>query len=87
MMSRVAAAFASLLAVMLLAAPACAATEAFTILGSGDKVGELTADIQGSNVTIHYQIVNNGRGPHLEEHMTLDASGVPVDWSTARPPS
>ena len=81
MMSSVRFAFAFALASALLLAPARAATEAFTILGSGDKVGELTADIQGSNVTIHYQIVNNGRGPHLDEHMTLDRGGIPVDWA------
>ena len=64
------------------ASVAPADTEQFTIMSSGEKVGQLTAEVNGSDVAIHYQIVNNGRGPHLDERLTLDPNGIPISWTS-----
>jgi imidazolonepropionase-like amidohydrolase len=45
------------------------------------KVGHLTAETKGDQTTIDYDVKNNGRGPTIAETITLDAAGLPTEWS------
>lgn len=64
-----------------LAGPAAAEVQNFVVIANGEKVGHLTADVQGRKVAVDYGVSNNGRGPKAKEAIELDASGVPVSWS------
>lgn len=66
---------------LLLALPLHAATERFSVLVGGTKVGFLEAVTDGSVVRIRYDYKNNGRGPTLEETITLGADGKPLAWT------
>ncbi|WP_369059519.1 amidohydrolase family protein [Caulobacter sp. 73W] len=68
-------------AVLALAGQAFAATERYVVIANGEKVGHLTAEIDGSNVAIDYAVSNNGRGPKAREKITLSPDGRPVKWT------
>jgi hypothetical protein len=74
-------ALASLLAFSSLTSLAQAATERFTVLAVGEKVGQLVAETSPGAVTLDYSVVNNGRGPKTHEVMALDAAGLPTSWT------
>ena len=61
-------------------AAAQAASERFTVLVSGTKVGHLHADTSGNRTTIDYDYKNNGRGPTVKEVISLDGNGLPTAW-------
>lgn len=78
------------LAILLLgyvAAPASAAaaeaqtTERFSVVADGETVGHVVAVRSGNRVDIDYAVLENGRGPKHQEHLLLDASGMPVSWT------
>jgi hypothetical protein len=74
--------FAAILAVVLwAAAPAHAGTEEFSIITGGNRVGHVTATTQGDQVSIVFDIKNNGRGPTIAEVLRLDAQGLPLSWA------
>jgi hypothetical protein len=50
------------------------------VIANGEKVGHLTAEVQGRVTTVDYAISNNGRGPKARERIEADASGMPVSW-------
>ena len=85
MTNRVAIALTSLLAlsVVLHAAPADAAarTESYSVVVGGKIVGHLIAETSGQDVTVDFDIKNNGRGPTMAETITLNADGLPTIWS------
>jgi Amidohydrolase family len=56
-------------------------TERFTVLSNSEKVGFLEARTTGNDVSIDYQVSNNGRGPKLAEQLTLGADGLPILWT------
>ncbi|OHB37906.1 MAG: amidohydrolase [Phenylobacterium sp. RIFCSPHIGHO2_01_FULL_70_10] len=72
---------ASLAALISLAGPAAAETESYVVIANGERVGHLTAEVDGSQVEIDYAVSNNGRGPKAQERITLGPNGVPVEWS------
>jgi imidazolonepropionase-like amidohydrolase len=57
-----------------------AATEEYSVISAMEKVGSLSASIDGSSVDIVYEVNNNGRGPRIREQLTLNAAGVPTHW-------
>lgn len=68
------------LAVTCLATPLWAATERFTVLASGNRVGFLEAATTGDAVVIRYDYKNNGRGPTIAEAIALGPDGLPRRW-------
>jgi imidazolonepropionase-like amidohydrolase len=70
------------LAIAPLCTPALAqdATENFTVIIGGTKVGHLDVVRSGDTVKIDYDYKNNGRGPTMKEELKLDAKGMPVAW-------
>jgi imidazolonepropionase-like amidohydrolase len=68
-------------AALLLQTPAMAAIERYTVMSSSRAVGTLVADGSGDTVKIVYDYKNNGRGPTIAETVTVNAAGLPVDWT------
>ncbi|HEX7945697.1 MAG TPA: hypothetical protein VF495_13585, partial [Phenylobacterium sp.] len=60
---------------------ALAEVQKYVVLAGGEKVGHLTADVQGRHVAVDYSVVNNGRGPKAREQIDLDAAGMPISWT------
>ena len=76
--------FAAILGAVLavaLGGSASAAIQKFVAMAGGERVGHLTADVQGRTVAVDYAINNNGRGPKARERIELDAAGMPVRWT------
>ncbi|KQX25042.1 MULTISPECIES: amidohydrolase family protein [unclassified Sphingomonas] len=73
----------TLLGVLLLGASATAfaATETFSILSNGEKVGSVVVDSEGDRASVDYRIDNNGRGPKHREELTFGAGGIPTAWT------
>lgn len=73
------------LAALLLQTPAIAAVERYTVMTSSRAVGTLVADSSpdagGETAKIAYDYKNNGRGPTMAETLTLNAAGLPVNWT------
>jgi len=70
-------------ALLLISLPSLALADTYTysfIFGE-KKVGHLTAETKGDQTTIDYDVKNNGRGPTIAESITLDAAGLPTEWS------
>jgi imidazolonepropionase-like amidohydrolase len=72
---------ALLLAITTAAAPAFAAREEFTVVIGGNPVGHVKVDGSATEVTIDFDIKNNGRGPTIAESLLLDADGLPTRWT------
>ncbi|WP_213982227.1 amidohydrolase family protein [Sphingomonas sp. dw_22] len=66
---------------LLSALPALAQHERMSVVANGEKVGFVDADQQGRQVTIQYDVKNNGRGPTMRETIELGADGLPVRWN------
>jgi len=72
------------LSVSLLLAAAGAAhagTASFSVIYGGKTIGRVVADTQGDTTTVEYDVKNNGRGPTIAESITLDAAGLPTEWT------
>ncbi|WP_199555977.1 amidohydrolase family protein [Sandaracinobacteroides hominis] len=67
-------------ALLALAIPAHAAEERYSILFSGRNTGSLVADDANGTTKIAYDYKNNGRGPTINETVTVDAAGLPTAW-------
>jgi imidazolonepropionase-like amidohydrolase len=61
--------------------PAVAETYRYVVMANGEKVGYLTAEVQGRTTSVDYAVVNNGRGPKAQEKIEADAAGMPVSWT------
>jgi hypothetical protein len=72
------AAIAALAAV--LATPASAETQRYSVIFGGNNVGHLNAEGEGEQASIDFDYKNNGRGPTMKERVRLDAQGLPVAW-------
>ena len=77
---RTAAAAGALLA-LVLSGSARAEVHKYVVIANGEKVGHLTADVQGRTTSVDYAVVNNGRGPKARERIEADATGLPVTWT------
>lgn len=77
---RTAAAAGALLA-LVLSGSALAEVHKYVVIANGEKVGHLTADVQGRTTSVDYAVVNNGRGPKARETIEADATGLPVTWT------
>jgi imidazolonepropionase-like amidohydrolase len=77
---RTAAAAGALLA-LVLSGSALAEVHKYVVIANGEKVGHLTADVQGRTTSVDYAVVNNGRGPKARETIEADAAGLPVTWT------
>ena len=68
---------------LLFSLPSLALADTFNyVFITGDKnVGHLTADTKGDQTTIDFNVKNNGRGPTIAESITLDAAGLPTEWT------
>jgi hypothetical protein len=70
------------LTLLLLASSAHAATtDRFSVVANGETVGHIIATQDGPTVDIDYAVSDNGRGPKHKEHLVLDASGTPSQWT------
>ena len=69
------------LLVLSLPSLAQADTFGYSYIFGEKKVGHLTAETKGDQTTIDYDVKNNGRGPTIAESITLDAAGLPSEWS------
>jgi len=58
-----------------------AVQERFSVVANGESVGHVWASIDGPVVDIDYAVSDNGRGPKHKEHLVLDPSGAPVEWT------
>lgn len=54
--------------------------EQFVVISNQEVVGDLVATTTGPRVEIGYRVDNNGRGPKIEERLTLDDRGYPLEW-------
>jgi hypothetical protein len=68
---------------LLFSLPSVALADTYSyVFITGDKnVGHLTAETKGELTTIDYDVKNNGRGPTIAESITLDAAGLPSEWT------
>ncbi|MBU2979267.1 amidohydrolase family protein [Alteromonas sp. C1M14] len=57
------------------------ATETFSVLLGGTKVGSLVVKHEDKTQFIEFGFSNNGRGASSSETVTLDETGIPVAWS------
>lgn len=71
----------ALLLALSLPSLALAQTYNYSVIFGEKKVGHLTADTKGAVTTVEYDVKNNGRGPTIAETVTLDAAGLPTEWS------
>jgi Amidohydrolase family len=73
----------NLAAALLFSLPSLAFADTFNyVFIFGDKnVGHLIAETKGDQTTIDYDVKNNGRGPTIAESITLDAAGLPAEWT------
>jgi Amidohydrolase family len=71
----------ALLLVLSLPALALADTFNYSVIFGEKKIGHLTAETNGGQTTIDYDVKNNGRGPTIAESIRLDAAGLPTEWS------
>jgi imidazolonepropionase-like amidohydrolase len=60
---------------------AAAQIETFTVVADGGTVGRLIATTTGNRTVVDYDYKNNGRGPTMAETLTVDRSGLPVQWT------
>ncbi|TPE59430.1 amidohydrolase family protein [Sandaracinobacter neustonicus] len=67
-------------ALFAIASPLLAAQERYSVLFSGRTVGTLIADEANGSTSIVYDYKNNGRGPTINESVTVDAAGLPTSW-------
>ena len=68
-------------AAALIAMPALAGSERFSVILGGKNVGHLNVDTAGSHSIIDYDYKDNGRGPTLKESVDVDAAGLPIAWT------
>jgi hypothetical protein len=68
---------------LILSMPSLAAADTLTyaVIFGGKNVGHLIAESKGDHTSIDFDVKNNGRGPTIAETITLDAAGLPLDWS------
>lgn len=71
----------ALLLALSLPSLAVAQTYNYSVIFGEKKVGHLTAETKGLVTSVDYDVKNNGRGPTIAETVTLDASGLPTEWS------
>jgi imidazolonepropionase-like amidohydrolase len=63
------------------ALPVLTGTETFKVFVSGTEIGHLNVDHSGGVTKVDFEYRNNGRGPTILETVTLDESGLPMDWN------
>jgi imidazolonepropionase-like amidohydrolase len=56
-------------------------TARFTVISGGKNVGHLTAETNGDQTTVDFDIKNNGRGPTIAESIRLGPDGMPAEWT------
>lgn len=61
--------------------PALSGTETFTVMVSGTEVGGMSVDHTSGQTVIAYEYRNNGRGPTINETVSLNDNGFPAAWS------
>ncbi|MGD2133444.1 MAG: amidohydrolase family protein [Maricaulaceae bacterium] len=54
--------------------------ERFVVLAGDETTGYVRATINDDRADVSYMTRNNGRGPTLEHHITVDAAGIPTAW-------
>ncbi|MDJ0812325.1 MAG: amidohydrolase family protein [Woeseiaceae bacterium] len=69
------------LLLILVAAPLWAETITYRVLFAGDDTGHLIVDRHENRIAIDFDFKQNGRGPTMAEELTLDESGLPVEWT------
>lgn len=74
------AAVAGLMIAVALGGQALAQTFRYVLMANGEKVGHLTAEVDGRTTKVDYAVSNNGRGPKARETIQTDAAGMPVSW-------
>jgi imidazolonepropionase-like amidohydrolase len=62
-------------------APAESSQAVYTVMTSGTKIGEMAVERTGRDITVDYEYRNNGRGPTMDEQITLDEDGRPQSWT------
>lgn len=61
--------------------PALSGTENFTAMVAGIDVGGMSVDHTSGQTVINYEYRNNGRGPTINETLSLNDKGFPTAWS------
>lgn len=61
--------------------PELTGTEAFTVLIGGAEIGGMSVDNTSGKTVIAYEFRNNGRGPTINETISLNENGFPIAWS------
>ena len=64
----------------MVAAPASAEPQRYSVIFGGKVVGHLNADVDANGAAIDFDYKNNGRGPTMKEALRLDANGLPTAW-------
>jgi len=63
--------------------PSPAEVQVFTVYVQGTKVGAAEVTTTEDGYSVFYEYRNNGRGPTINETISLDASGIPIGWTAA----
>lgn len=58
-----------------------AETLRYSVVANGETVGTVMVETDGATAQISHDVKNNGRGPTIEESVTLDGAGLPVRWT------
>ena len=53
----------------------------YVVLVGGTPIGAANITHDGNDIAIEYEFRNNGRGPTLNEQITLNDAGYPVSWT------
>jgi len=69
------------IAVPTLVAPAHAERSEYRVYIQERDTGHLIIDMEANEATVDFDFKQNGRGPTIKENITLDAKGVPTNWS------
>lgn len=54
--------------------------ERFLLIAGGEVIGRLVAASDGAEIAIEYAVDDNGRGAQHQEHIRLNAGGLPIAW-------
>ena len=62
-------------------APESATKAIFNVLVQGNQIGALEVTPTDTGYSVCYEYRNNGRGPTINETITLNADGLPIGWT------
>ena len=65
----------------LAAGTAQAETLRYSVIANDEPVGTVIVETDGQTARISHDVKDNGRGPTIEEVVTVDEAGLPISWT------